>query len=398
MAEGDVRRAIERVLPRIIALRHDLHQHPELSGREERTASLVAERLKGMGVEPRTGVGGHGVVADIRPARDAPLLALRADMDALPIQEQNDLPYRSVVDGVMHACGHDGHTAILLGAAEVLQGFRERLPVRVRLIFQPAEETVGGARRMCEAGVMEGVSAIVALHGWVHLPLGYVGVRSGPSMAAADMFDIVVHGRGAHAAYPHLAVDPIVVGARLVVALQGAVSRETDPLEPVVVTVGRFHAGTAYNIIPDEARLAGTVRTLTPATRERMEAAVRRIADGVCAAAGATCSVDYIHGAPPVVNDEAIAQLVRSAATETVGAERVSSLVQPSMGAEDFAYYLEHAPGVMFRLGLGDRAPGHTAHFDFDDGALPVGIEVLCRLCLNGLPDGAVATSSPEAS
>lgn len=389
MAAVDLKAEIERVLPGVIHLRHHLHRYPELSDQETETAKLVAEHLESLGIPARTGVGGHGVLGDIRTNRDAPLLALRADMDALPIQEESDVPYRSVRDGVMHACGHDGHTAILLGVAEVLQRLRDRLPVHVRLIFQPAEETVGGAQRMCKAGAMEGVAAIVALHGWVHLPLGHIGVRAGPAMAAADMFEVTVRGRGAHAAYPHLAVDPILVGARLVVALQAAVSRETDPLEPVVLTVARFHAGTAYNIIPDEAHLAGTVRTLTANARERMEAAVHRIADGVCASAGATCAVKYIHGAPPVVNDEGIARLVRAAAVEAVGAERVSDLVQPSMGAEDFAYFLEQAPGVMFRLGLGDGAPGHTSRFDFDDRALPVGIEVFCRVCLNGIGETA---------
>lgn len=390
-----LKRLIKEILPEITRIRHHLHQHPELSDHEERTAALVAQRLRELGLEPRTSVGGHGVLAEIAAPREAPMVALRADMDALPIQEENDLPYRSVHDGVMHACGHDGHTAILLGVAELLVRLREQLPVSVRLIFQPAEETVGGAQRMCQAGAMDGVSAVVALHGWVHLPVGHVGIRSGPAMAAADTFDIVVQGQGAHAAYPHLARDPILTGARLVSALQAAVSRETDPLEPVVLTVAQFHAGTAYNIIPAEAHLAGTVRTLSSATRARMEEAVHRIADGVARSAGCSCNVTYRHGAPPVVNDPRVVSLVRKAAEEAVGTSAVSDLVQPSMGAEDFAYYLEYAPGVMFRLGIGDRAPGHTSRFDFDDAALPAGMEVLARFCLNGIED-AVHAAGPR--
>ena len=382
MVPSDLRKRIRDITPHVVELRHHLHEHPELSNNEERTAACVAKHLAGMGLRPTTGVGGHGVVADIHTASaSAPLIALRADMDALPIQEENDLPYRSVNPGVMHACGHDGHTAMLVGAAAILTDLHRELPVGVRLIFQPAEEDVGGARRMCDAGVMSGVTAIAALHGWVELPLGSIGIGTGAVMAAADMLDVTVRGRGAHAASPHLSVDPIVTAARIVEALQTAVSRESDPLDNVVITVAQFHAGTAYNIIPDCARLAGTVRTLRPSTRERMEPTVRRIAEGICASAGAQCDVAYQYGAPAVINGPKAAALIREAAIEAVGAENVVEPVTPSMGAEDFAYYLRHAPGAMFRLGLGDGPPGHTSRFDFDDRALPVGVEMFCRIC-----------------
>ncbi len=388
--------------PQLVETRHYLHSRPELSDHEERTSAFVAERLRRLGLEPSVNVGGHGVTAQIQAGASSeppPVLALRADMDALPIQEEGDLPYRSQTPGVMHACGHDGHTAILLGVAEILTALCDRLPCTVRLIFQPAEETVGGARRMCEAGSMDGVSAIVSLHGWVHLPLGHIGVKAGPAMAAADTFDITVQGRGAHAAYPHLAVDPIVIASRIVLTLQSAVSRETDPLEPAVVTVARFDAGTAYNIIPAEARIAGTVRTLDSGIRTAMQSAITRIAEGECAAAGATCRVTYTRGTPPVVNDAGIVQLVCAAAQATVGADAVSDLLKPSMGAEDFAYYLERAPGAMFRLGLGNGAPGHTSRFDFDDRALTVGVETFCRLCLAGLTPlpGLGASEAPSS-
>jgi amidohydrolase len=288
----------------------------------------------------------------------------------------------------MHACGHDGHTAILLAVAEVLRDEVTALPGSVRLLFQPAEETVGGAPRMIRDGALEGVDCVVALHGWRHLPLATVGVRAGPAMAGADVFDITVRATGAHAAYPHLSPDPIVTAARIVLALQTVVSREVDPVEPAVVTVARIQAGSAYNIIPSEAKLAGTVRTLSAAVRDGVEQSVRRIVAGECAASGAEGEVVYHRGSPPVVNDARVVALVKKAAIATAGADAVTELVQPSMGAEDFAYMLGCAPGAMFRLGIGGGAPGHSAGFDFDDGALAVGIETLCRTALLFMADG----------
>ena len=373
---------IQHLLPSTIETRHFLHRHPELSDHEAETAALVARRLTDIGLEPRTGVGGHGVAADIVGCAPGAVIALRADMDALPIQEETGLPYASVNPGVMHACGHDGHTAIMLAVAEILVEEMRTRPGTVRLLFQPAEETVGGATRMIRDGAMDGVDAVVALHGWRHLPIGHIGVMAGPSMAGADVFDITVRGRGAHAAYPHQSSDPIVTAARIVTALQTIVSRETDPLDPAVLTVARISGGTAYNIIPDTAHLAGTVRTLSRGVADRIEAAIRRIAAGECAAADANSDVVYHHGSPPVVNDPAIVELIREAARASVGPEAVTDLLRPSMGAEDFAYMLEAAPGAMYRLGIGDGAPGHNAGFDFDDRAIPAGIETLCRTAL----------------
>jgi len=373
---------IAQMLPRIVETRHHLHRNPELSEHEEQTAALVAARLREMGLQPRTGVGGHGVVADLVGGRPGKTIALRADMDALPIQEETGLPYASANAGVMHACGHDGHTAMLLAVAEILRDEVAQEAGCVRLLFQPAEETVGGAPRMIRDGALEGVDCVVALHGWRHLPLARIGVRSGPSMAGADVFDVTVHGRGAHAAYPHLSADPIVTAARIVLALQTVVSRETDPVEPAVLTVARIEAGTAYNIIPAEARLAGTVRTLSADVRDKMEESVRRIVAGECAASGTTGEVVYHRGSPPVVNDPRVVRMIKEAATEAFGPESVTDLVPPSMGAEDFAYMLGCAPGAMFRLGIGDGAPGHSSGFDFDDGALTTGVETLCRTAL----------------
>jgi amidohydrolase len=379
---------IGALLPEIVEIRHHLHRHPELSDHEANTAALVAERLRALGLKPRTGVGGHGVVADISGPTPGPRIALRADMDALPIQEETGLPYASANPGIMHACGHDGHTAMLLAVAEVLRDEVRSRRGTVRLLFQPAEETVGGAPRMIQDGALDGVDAVVALHGWRHVPLGHVGVRSGPSMAGADVFDITVRGRGSHAAYPHLGADPIVTACRIVTALQTVVSRETDPIEPAVLTVARINAGTAYNIIPDTAHFAGTVRTLARSAGDRIEAAIRRIVAGECAASGAEGEVAYHRGSPPVVNDARVVELIREAAIAAVGAEKVSELVQPSMGAEDFAYMLQKAPGAMFRLGIGDGAPGHNSRFDFDDRAIPAGVETLCRTALIFLERG----------
>jgi amidohydrolase len=386
-----VREVVTELLPQAVATRHHLHQNPELSHHEEQTARLVAERLRELGVdEVRTGVGGHGVVGTLRGAApgaaEGPLFALRADMDALPIQELSDLPYRSCRPGVMHACGHDGHTSTLLGAAQALSRLRDKVRGSVRFIFQPAEETVGGAVEMCAEGAMDGVAAIVALHGWPGMEVGQIGVRPGPMMASADTFDITIRGRGAHAAMPHVGIDPIVVGAQIVMALQTLASRETAPVEPVVVTVAQFHAGTAYNVIPAVAELKGTVRCLTPEMREEMPGRVERVAAGICAALRAEYSFSYRYGTPVTINDAGINALVAEVGRETLGADQVLSLDAPSLGAEDFAVYLTHAPGAMFRLGVGtDVTPLHTATYNFADEALPHGIELFTRLALRYL-------------
>jgi amidohydrolase len=377
---------IRTIEPELRETRHHLHRNPELSCREEKTAAFVAEQLRALGLEARTGVGGHGVVADISGEKPGRTFAIRADMDALPIQEENDIPYRSQNPGVMHACGHDGHTTMLLGTARALAQQRASFAGTVRLIFQPAEETVNGARRMCEAGVMEGVDAIVALHGWpIQIGIGQVGVRAGASLASADTFDIHIKGQQAHAAYPHRSVDPIVVGAQVVMALQTLASREIDPNDPVVVTVGQFHAGTAYNIIPATAHIAGTVRTLSPEVRASMSERIRRVAEGTCAATRAACEFTYTEGTPAVINNAEMIQQIREVGAEALGAGNIVEIPSPSMGAEDFAFYLDHAPGAMFFLGLGETSPIHTPTFNFDDRALPIGVEMFSRLALKFL-------------
>ena len=375
---------IQRILPSVIATRHHLHRNPELSGAEAETAALVAARLREWGLDDvRTGVAGHGVTAVLRGHGDGPMLALRADMDALPIQETSGLDYQSCRVGVMHACGHDGHTATLLGAAQTLSELREHLPGPVKFIFQPAEETTGGAEIMVAEGALEGVAAIAGLHGWPNLDIGQIGYRSGPMMASADRFDLTVRGKGGHAGYPHTTVDPIVIGSQIVQAWQTLSSREISPLDSVVVTVTQFHAGTAYNVIPGVAELRGTVRCLNNAVRAEMPAKMERIAAGICSALRASYDFSYEMGPPVVVNDPGVTALIRSVGEDVLGAESVAYLETPTMGAEDFAYYLEHVPGAFFRLGVGTNVTAlHTPTYNFSDGALPYGITMFTHLAL----------------
>ncbi len=393
MSEPDlITSAIASILPEIVETRHHLHQNPELSYQEQNTSALVAKRLRDIGMdEVRTGVGGHGVIGMLhgRAQTDAGsrTIALRADMDALPIQEANDaIAYQSANPGVMHACGHDGHTATLLGAAQTLVSLRDHISGNVRFVFQPAEEVAGGAARMCAEGAMEGVDAIVALHGWPELEVGQIGIRVGPMMASADTFTLKILGSPAHAAMPHLSVDPIVVGAQIVMALQTLVSRETSPTDPVVVTIAQFHAGTAFNIIPGAAELKGTVRALTETIRHAMPERLERIVAGICTAFRATYALQYHFGTPVTLNDAEMVSLVVSTGSDLLGASNVVTLPAPSMGAEDFAEYLRHAPGAMFRLGVGaDAPPLHTPTYNFADGALPHGMEMLSRVALRYL-------------
>lgn len=375
---------ISGLLPEVIATRHHLHQNPELSHQELQTAALVAAKLRSLALdEVQTGVGGHGVVGTLHGTMPGPVFALRADMDALPIQETREIPYRSCQPGIMHACGHDGHTATLLGAAATLVQLREKLKGTVKFIFQPAEETVGGATEMCAEGVMSGVEAILALHGWPGLEVGKIAVRSGPMMASADSFDVTVIGKGGHAAQPHLGVDPIVVAAHLVTLFQTFSSREISPVEPVVVTVAQFHAGTAYNVIPGSAEIKGTVRCLRPELRKEMPERIERLVAGCCMAMRAEYKFGYRFGTPVTINDAGINALISDVGREQLGQDHVISLDSPSMGAEDFAVYLEHAPGAMFRLGVGaEMSALHTPTYDFGDEALPYGVSLFTHAAL----------------
>lgn len=365
-------------------IRHDIHAHPELAFEEHRTAELVARELERICVEVHRGIGRTGVVGVIRKGGSTRAIALRADMDALPLQELNDFAHRSRHAGCMHACGHDGHTTMLLGAADYLR-HHAQFDGTVVLVFQPAEEGKGGAPAMIADGFFERfpVEAVFGMHNWPGMPEGRFGVTPGPVMASADRFDITITGHGGHAAMPHQTRDPLIAGAQLVTALQSIATRNTDPLDAVVLSVTQFHAGEAYNAIPSVANLCGTVRTLSPAVRAATLASMQRVCDGVAASFDVKIQLDWIEGYPPTVNSQAEAEFCRRVASSLVGDAQVDWAHRPSMGAEDFAYFLEQRPGCYVWIGNGAREGGcmlHNTRYDFNDDILPLGAAYWVRL------------------
>jgi hippurate hydrolase len=360
---------------RLVAFRRDLHRHPELAWQEERTARCIGARLEALGLAPRR-AGGTGIIVDVPGASDGPRIALRADMDALPIHEETGLEFASVNEGVMHACGHDGHSTMLLGAAELLvRGPAPPLPVR--LLWQPAEENGQGALALIEAGALEGAEQIFGGHVDRRYPAGHLIVTEGAVNASSDAFQIEIRGRGGHGARPHEAVDAVVVGSLLVTALQTIVSREVDPAHPSVVSVGTFHAGTVRNVIAASARLEGTIRAQEYAVRRHLHGAVERIARAIGRLHGAEVDVVIQSGMPAVINTTDMANVARAAAVQVVGEERVQPLHTANMGGEDFAWYLEHVAGAYVRFGgrVDGREgfPAHSSGFDFDEQALASG-------------------------
>jgi amidohydrolase len=386
----ELRRDADRLAADLVAWRRELHRHPELGFEEHRTAAFAAERLRALGFEVRTGLARTGVVARLAAkSASRPPVLLRADLDGLPIQEEAGREYGSEVRGAMHACGHDGHVAMLIGAASLLASRRDALPQDVIFCFQPAEEGLGGAKAMIEAGVLEfsGAKSAFALHLWTPYPSGTLHVRPGPIMAAQDEFLATVTGRGGHGAQPHLAADPIVAAAAGIVALQSIVARSVDPMEPAVVTVGSLHAGSAPNVIPDEARMHGTLRSFREDVRVLLRERVQQVLDGTARAAGCRCDVTIRPGYPPVVNDPAAVERVRRAGRAVLGAEGVIES-PPLAASEDFAYFLREVPGAFALLGAGGpgvggrHAPHHSPRFDFDESVLPRGAELLARIAL----------------
>ncbi|GAB2182461.1 M20 aminoacylase family protein [Denitratisoma sp. agr-D3] len=366
------------LLGRIAHVRRDIHAHPELAFAEQRTSALVADYLKGLGLEVHTGIAKTGVVAVLRAGNGKRSIGLRADMDALPLDELNPVPHRSRLPGRMHACGHDGHTAMLLGAAEVLSKTRN-FDGTVVFIFQPAEEHEGGGQRMVEEGLFQRfpMDMVFGLHNWPGLPAGAIAVHRGPVMAGTDHFSLTVTGRGGHAAMPHQAVDTVLAASALVQALQSLVSRNTDPLESVVLSVTRFHAGHADNVLPESAELGGTVRTLRPELQAAMEAGMRRVCTGIEATYGVGIELNYERGYPPTVNADEAAELSRCAALRVAAEGEVLTQLRPSMGAEDFAYLAREVPGCYVWLGNGPGEGGcmlHSPHYDFNDDILATGI------------------------
>jgi hippurate hydrolase len=373
---------------KIVALRRDIHREPELGFDTKRTAEKVLSALDGLPLEIQTGVAENGIVATLRGKDDGPTVGLRADMDALPIHEETGLPFASEIEGKMHACGHDGHTSMLVGAAHALCGMRERLNGTVKFFFQPAEEGGGGGKVMVEEGVADDVASVYALHLWPGLPFGTAATKAGAIMAAADAFEITVRGKGGHGAFPHQTADAIAMAAQIVTALQTLVSREVDPVEPAVVTVGEIRAGSAFNIIPETARLGGTVRTLNEDLRRRMPERIEQLARGVAGGMRGDAELDYHFSYPVTMNDEGAARHALTVIRDLFGEESALELAHPAMGGEDFAFFLEKIPGAFIWLGVGEDVTYlHTPTFAFDEEILPHGAALLTALALESLSE-----------
>jgi len=366
---------LDQLYPELVQFRRDMHMYPELSFEEESTPQKIAQFLQGLNLEVKTGVGGRGVVGILRGGKPGPTVALRADFDALPIQDEKDVEYKSRVPGVMHACGHDIHTASLLGVAKVLSEVRDQWPGNVVFIHQFAEEvTPGGAIAMIEDGCLDGVEVIYGAHVWSTEPYGTIGLKEGYIMAAADEFEIEVLGKGGHGATPHLTVDSLVVGSQLVLNLQQIVSRKIDPLKPAVVTVGSFHSGNAFNVIPNTAYMKGTVRTFDENVRTIIEQEIGQLARLTCEMNGAEARYKYVRGYPAVWNHPSETTRVRQVASSVLGAEKITEL-EPIMGGEDFSYYLQKVPGAFFFVGggnseVGASFPHHHPKFDVDERSI----------------------------
>lgn len=368
---------------RLVEHRRNLHLIPETGFNEKKTGAYVAQALADSGLEVKTGMAETGVVGILHSGRPGKCLMLRADMDALPVKEETGLSFASTHAGAMHACGHDGHMAMSLTAAEVLSGMKDSFTGSVKFLFQPAEEGPGGAKPMIEAGVLDDptVDWAVGIHLWPGVGEGHIGLREGPIMAAMDRFDLKIIGKGGHGAMPHLCVDALEVGTQVVAALQRIVSRKMNPLSPTVITVGVFEAGDAYNVIPGTAKLSGTTRTFDldvwNSLPERMETVIK----GVCDSMGASYEFSYYQGYPPTVNDPGMTELVHGVAAEIVGPDRVVD-TEPTMGGEDMAFYLERVPGCFVFLGVGREgcAPLHNPKFNFDEEMLLPGVELYVRL------------------
>ncbi|MBO1057334.1 MAG: amidohydrolase [Dolichospermum sp. JUN01] len=368
---------------RLVEIRRHIHAHPELSGQEYQTAAFVAGVLSANGLHVEEGIGRTGVIGELQGTQPSDrILAIRTDMDALPIQERTNLEYASRIEGVMHACGHDIHTTVGLGTAMVLSQIAPELGGKVRFLFQPAEEIAQGANWMVQDGVMNNVAAILGLHVFPSIPAGSVGIRYGALTAAADNLEIIIMGESGHGARPHEAIDAIWIAAQVITSLQQAISRTQNPLRPVVLSIGQINGGRAPNVIADKVQLLGTVRSLHPETRDKLPRWIENIVANVCNSFNAKYQVNYHQGVPSVQNDNALTQLLQSSAEEAWSNDRVQILPEPSLGAEDFSVYLEHAPGSMFRLGVGyeERIINHPLHhpqFEVDESAIITGVVTL---------------------
>jgi len=378
---------VKKIEDRLIEIREHFHKHPELSFHEVQTSHKIAEILQELGLdEVRTGIAKTGVVGVLHGNNPGKTFAIRADIDALPIQEKNAVPYKSQNDGVMHACGHDAHITMALGTAIILCKMKDKLKGEVKFIFQPAEEIGGGAKLMVEEGVMENVDAIIGLHVWSGLDVGTIGIKAGPDMASAYRFEIIVKAKGGHGAMPHLTADPIVASAQIINALQTIASRSINPLKPIVLSICMINGGSAFNIIPSEVRMEGTLRTLDDEVSAKALDKINSILNGVALATGVEYQFNCDANFPIVINDFNVVELIKKAGTAVLGSESVLD-VEPSMGSEDFSYFAEKVPGAMFRLGIANEekgivSPVHRATFDIDPKALSVGVAVLSQSAL----------------
>lgn len=383
----------ERFEEKVINFRHDFHAHPELSWEEERTSKIIEQVLRELGFDGvRRGFGGtgSGVVGDIAGKKEFPIVALRADIDALPIEEEADVPWKSTNKGVMHACGHDAHAAILLGVAHVLASLRDKLPCKVRLIFQPAEESGvrSGAQQLIEEGVLDGVEAIWGLHVWSPLPAGTIGYRSGPIMASSDIWEAEIKGKGGHSSRPHEAKDPTIAAANIIMSVQTIISRELDPLETAVLSIGRLESGSAPNIIPDKAFIQGSIRTTNSKVRDELPEKIERIAKGIGSALRCEVKTNYIHVYPVTINDPNMIETLKEVASVMFGDKSLVE-VPIAMGSEDFSFYQQKVPGVIFFLGIADPGKGtdaehHNPMFKTNDEVLKKGVALLAALAMEG--------------
>lgn len=390
-----IKERVQAILPKLIEIRHDIHAHPELGYQETRTASVIRSFLEEREIEFAGNLaGGTGTLAHIN-GESKNAVGLRADIDALPINEENKFDYHSTHEGCMHACGHDGHTTMLLGTAAILADLAKEapLPNNVSMLFQPAEEGGGGGKKMVEDGCLDGsvigppIAMMFGQHGWSELPLGHVATRVGPMLAADIGINVTILGKGGHAAFPHTCIDPIVCGAQVVSSLQQLVSRHTDPLDALVCSITQFHSGTTHNIIPDEVKLNGTMRYLQKETGEMAARRFKEIVEGVAAAHGCEADVDLKFGYPVTKNHEDAVSTFFDIANQTIGGSRISDFDKPVMGGEDFSYYCEVVPSCFFALGLlpegQEQMPNlHSPHFDFNDDAIATGVEMFCELAL----------------
>jgi len=397
MSEANPVEHIRRWSDEFTKIRRDLHAHPELGFEEHRTARLIGDQLAAFGIEHHSGVGRTGIVAVIRGATDASgrRIGLRADMDALPMQEENDVAYRSRYDGRMHGCGHDGHTTMLLAAARYLHDTRN-FDGTAYLIFQPGEEGHAGVKAMIDDGLFERFPAerVFALHNWPALPPGKIGITPGPAMAAADRIEIVIDGRGGHGAHPHIAVDPVLVAGHVITAVQSIVSRNVSPLDTAVISLCAMQAGNpgAMSVIPAHARLVGTVRTFRPRTQDMIEARMRELVGSIAAAFGARAQLTYERVYPPTINHDQDAQFAADVAETLIGRDNVVRNLDPSMGAEDFSFMLQARPGAFARLGQGGAEHGcflHSSRYDFNDSVIPLGAGYLAALAEQAMPIAA---------